>query len=722
MNDNTLKTRFGYDDFRPGQEEVITSILAKKDTLVVMPTGSGKSLCFQFPAMQMEGTAIVISPLIALMQDQYDAMQEKELPTTYINSMLTLAEMKERMNDAINGRYKLIYISPERLENENFTNFLTKINISFLAVDEAHCISQWGHDFRPAYLNIANAIAKINVSHIVALTATATKEVQEDIATALKMKDYTKIVHGFDRPNLTYKIKNVTTAKDKHTQMVKIIKETQKIYPDGASIVYCGTKKNVENAHKALIDAKINAVFYHAGLGAKQRELYQKLFIEGNADVMVATNAFGMGIDKPNVRNVIHLDIPGSIEAYYQEAGRAGRDGIESQCYIIFNYSDRNLQDHFIDAEYPDISELKQIFNYIVNYKDDVLPTITKSLAAELGITETKLKHIYKIFAKHKLIEHNHIYVPPKIKFNPEIKEVLTACCQKHSSIVKEVTDSLLRYFGGAAFNRFVPFIPETILVKYNLTIAQLEKTMQYLINEGLILYSQHIPEDAWVRISALKDFYSLDIDFARQSKRRKNAELKLQKMLDYLYTRQCKRNYILNYFSDKNFQGICTKCSSCNGETLGKQPETKVLPKKEWRTPYFAPTNDRLKQEENITNISRNTPNITTIKVNTAEESTKKYNEIDKLFRQGKSISQVAYLLAMTTGTVAAVIEDAVILGYISDWTPYCSKATFEEIQRLCYKNPNVTIKTAATSLKNKFDIEVQPGLIRIIRAFVKK
>lgn len=339
-----LKKYYGYDAFRPGQEKIIQSLLSGHDTLAIMPTGAGKSLCFQIPALLFPGITLVVSPLISLMKDQVDALVDQGIQATYINSSLTAAETTARLNGISSNRYKIVYIAPERLHTDYFQSLLSRIEISFVAVDEAHCLSQWGHDFRPSYRQIAPFIAALPKRPLLsAFTATATPDVKDDIAELLSLKNPTIHISGFDRPNLYF---SVLRGEDKMKYIAKYLQSR----PDQAGIIYAATRKEVDAIYELLLKKSIAAGRYHAGLPEKERSHMQDEFLYDNIQVMVATNAFGMGIDKSNVRYVIHYNMPKNIESYYQEAGRAGRDGEPGECILLFGPQDTMTQKFLIDV------------------------------------------------------------------------------------------------------------------------------------------------------------------------------------------------------------------------------------------------------------------------------------------------------------------------------------------------------------------------------------
>src|SRR5215468_8217985 len=351
-----LQERFGFFNFRSVQRQVIDRVMAGHNVLAIMPTGSGKSLCYQLPALALPGLTLVVSPLIALMKDQVDQLNQLGLPATVINSTVSREQQRSRLEQAIAGRIKLLYIAPERFQNEDFRAGLTRANVSLFAIDEAHCISLWGHDFRPDYLRLRRAVRDLKSPPILALTATATPAVRRDILTQLGIEGAAQVVSGFDRPNLYLEVREVSTAAEK----VRAIIELARWAPLG--IVYAGTRKNVEEIYGSLRRAGIEAAAYHAGLPPADRKAVQERFMNSSECVIVATNAFGMGIDRSQVRFVVHADIPDSIEAYYQEIGRAGRDGEPARCLLLFNYADKWIPEFFIDAGHPPADILKYVF------------------------------------------------------------------------------------------------------------------------------------------------------------------------------------------------------------------------------------------------------------------------------------------------------------------------------------------------------------------------
>ena len=379
-----LQTYFGYETFRPGQKETINHIIQMSNTLAVMPTGGGKSLCYQIPGLSLEGTAIIISPLISLMKDQVDSLRSLGIPATYINSSLSVSEQRDRLRDIAENRYKFVYVAPERFESMNFVNVIKNIPIALAAFDEAHCISQWGHDFRPSYRSIVPALKKLpNIPVYVALTATATDEVISDIQKLLHIANENVINTGFERENLSF---HIVKGKDKSTYIRSFLDE----HREESGIIYTATRKQADTLYDQLEKRGVSVSKYHAGLSEMERKEAQAAFIHDEKSVMIATNAFGMGIDKSNVRYVIHYAMPMNIESYYQEAGRAGRDGEPSDCILLFSPQDIQLQKFLIEQSHMDdpakqneYRKLQAMINYchthgcltsfILDYFDDTV-------------------------------------------------------------------------------------------------------------------------------------------------------------------------------------------------------------------------------------------------------------------------------------------------------------------------------------------------------------
>ncbi|MBI4135611.1 ATP-dependent DNA helicase RecQ [Candidatus Uhrbacteria bacterium] len=346
-----LKQYWGFSDFRHGQKEVVDAVLAGRDTLAVMPTGAGKSLCYQLPALTMSGVSVIVSPLIALMKDQVGALKARNIPAEFVNSTLELNEIAAIMDAVASGAVRILYIAPERFGSKDFVRTFVKFPVALFAIDEAHCVSHWGHDFRSDYLALKDMVKKLACRPVVvACTATATPEVKDDIVEQLGLQSPEVFVRGFDRPNLVWRVMMGLVNYERDAQLLHLVKNAP-----GSGIVYSGTRDRAAELAELLCEEGIEALPYHAGLDAEVRRGVQDSFMSGNARVIVATVAFGMGIDKPDVRFVIHAAMPGSLEAYYQEAGRAGRDGKPAQCVLLHSWADKNLQEFFIKKGFQDM-------------------------------------------------------------------------------------------------------------------------------------------------------------------------------------------------------------------------------------------------------------------------------------------------------------------------------------------------------------------------------
>ncbi len=418
-----LKRYFGFDRFHPGQEEVITRVLSGTDTLAILATGAGKSLCYQLPALMLPGTTVVVSPLIALMKDQLDMLRERGIQEIVaLNSTLSEDQELKAMARIAAGTIKIVFVTPEKLEDEAFVDVLKTLHVPLFVVDEAHCISAWGHDFRPAYLGLANAITELGKPTVLALTATATPAVREDILVQLGIPNTKPIVKGFDRPNLRYEVKRA----DSESAKLKALKELFESDLAGTGIIYTATIKNALEVQKYLHDAlNLPAAVYHSKLQKHDRVSVHELFMGEAIRAVVATNAFGLGIDKPNIRFVVHYDLPGSVEAYTQEAGRAGRDGNLSRCILLYRMSDTRVQNYFLTGKYPNVEEVQKVFGTLEYFEMQSGGVSLTDMRKISQLPLTKLKVILALLKKGGFIATS-----------ARSKYVLTPAAKEHRELV----------------------------------------------------------------------------------------------------------------------------------------------------------------------------------------------------------------------------------------------------------------------------------------------
>lgn len=466
-----LKKYFGYDSFRSGQQQVIENVLNGRDTLCVMPTGGGKSLCYQVPALYVEGTTIVISPLISLMKDQVDLLHSNGVQAAYINSSLTFGQINETMENVKKGFVKLLYIAPERLENELFRQELSKLHVPLVAIDEAHCISQWGHDFRPSYRTISSLVSLWEKKPtVIALTATATPTVSEDICSLLHIKEEDSFITGFSRDNLSFK---VLIGENREQYIKKYVKNNA----NEVGIIYAATRKSVEAVYELLLKNGVRVAKYHGGMGEAERTEEQNRFLQDEVQVMVATNAFGMGINKTNVRFVIHYQMPRNMESYYQEAGRAGRDGLPSECILLYSSSDEQTQRFLIDQA-QDRSRI---------------PLELKKLQSMVDYCHTEnclQSYIVQYFGEARISEcgqcSNCIDGRPKLDVTEDAQKVLSCVARMGQKFGKTITAQVLAGSRNKKIEGFKHL--STFGILKSMSAKEISSFIEFLISEKVLL------------------------------------------------------------------------------------------------------------------------------------------------------------------------------------------------------------------------------------------
>ncbi len=556
-----LVRHFGLAGFRHGQAEVVSSVMAGRNTVVVMPTGAGKSLCYQLPAVLLEGVALVVSPLIALMKDQVEQLEAKGIAATYVNSTLSELERAERIRRMREGAYKLVYVAPERFRSPAFLDALGAVKLSLFAVDEAHCISEWGHDFRPDYSLLGQVRKRLRPPRTVALTATATPEVREDIVRVLLMKDPQVFVAGFDRPNLFLEVAQVRGDEDKRNACVALSAE-------GPGIVYCSTRKAAEALHSALRAGGRRAVLYHAGMSDDDRHRAQEEFMASTDAVAVATNAFGMGIDKPDIRFVAHANIPKAVEAYYQEIGRAGRDGKSARAVLLFNHSDVFTQERLIASSHPPETVFRDLWEALRSARG--FDRGIAALAAAIGSSEPEVSAALKVLERAGHLSRSG-------RGEGEWTVTLTekaAEAQPHSSRARAVLEELRARFGtgerkGLSLRDFGRAL--------GLTAEQVRHALMSLEKSGAVAARRPF-SGRTIELRTDKPFAELGLDLGRLRSQKERARLLLKRMTDYAYARSCRRAFLLRYFGERE-RPRCESCDVCSGPSI-RIAERKAAPK----------------------------------------------------------------------------------------------------------------------------------------------
>ncbi len=568
-----MREQWGYSSFRPGQEAIIEAILAGRDVLGVLPTGGGKSLCYQVPALLSDGLCLVVSPLISLMQDQVEALQARGVSAAFMNSTLSKYEIEQRWTDAEHGRYDLLYMAPERLTTEVFRARAERLPVSLLAVDEAHCVSEWGHNFRPDYLDIPEARAHLGEPPTLAVTATATPTVRRDVATLLDMTDPKEVVRGFDRPNLVWSVFHAENKRAKVQEVVDAV--------EGTGIIYTATRRGVKRWTRRLRADDVSVEGYHGGLSSEEREARQQAWTADRTRVMVATNAFGMGIDKPDVRFVLHTDLPSSLEAYYQEAGRAGRDGKRAHAVLLFREPDAETQEALIEASHPTAQEVQAVYDAICSVGQVPIGSepdgpLVVNLEAVLKVTEyarTKVRTAVDLIARQgawRVLPQRDKY--GLIRFQETAGTLRQWAREVSNRALGQFLNTLLRIVHADAFTEWWRLDLSAAARRMELSEKRVHRGLEYLEERGLLRWQ---PPGAALQLEFEHPRTSkLPVDDASVQRARARAETRLRYMLRYARAGSCRRRFLLTYFGEAGPEE-CGRCDVC----LGRHEPPAVTP-----------------------------------------------------------------------------------------------------------------------------------------------
>jgi ATP-dependent DNA helicase RecQ len=583
-----LHERFGHREFRAGQADAVQSVLRGRSLLVVMPTGSGKSLLYQLPALLEDGLTLVVSPLIALMKDQVDDLQRRGVPASFVNSSLGLEEQRQRLAQCVAGQTRILYVAPERFRSTAFLEMLRKVKVARMAVDEAHCISEWGHDFRPDYRRLKQFRNDLGRPRVTALTATATPRVQRDIVESLGLADSEVDihVHGFDRPNLALSVEQTPNELAKNEFILDFLRKEK-----GPGIIYVGTRQTAEDVAEAVRAVEPRTAFYHAGMEPEDRTSAQEAFLTGRARIAVATVAFGMGIDKRDIRFVIHYHYPGSVEGYYQEIGRAGRDDLPARCVLLYAPADHFLREFFIDLNYPMPEEVEQVYEALWSMPDNPILMTYKEIAKLCGDG----------------LKDGHVGAAVRLLDGADVTRALSGEATARVALARPGAEILAalrgemqrRVFEALASAADLESPGEIRIEPARLaTVARLQEDQ---VRRALVSLAQagHIDYDPPFRgrgIQKLFDvpppFEKVAIDWERQDLLRRGEEEKLEAMEDYINGDSCRRRYILNYFGEKS-DLVCGTCDRCTTrgtrKTAAGTPSRLAAPPRKSASPHAA-------------------------------------------------------------------------------------------------------------------------------------
>ena len=590
-----LNRSFGYPDFRPGQDTAIAAALRGRDVLVLMPTGGGKSLCYQIPSQLLDGVTLVVSPLISLMKDQVDGLEKAGIRATFVNSTLDGREIRRRLDTVEAGAVRLLYVAPERFASPGFLRRLDRLNVALFVVDEAHCISQWGHDFRPSYLRLGEVRDRLSCPAMT-LTATATPEVREDMAIHVRLRKPLSVVKGFDRPNLHWHVLAARNDGEKDQLLVRLLGERKRDGGEGSAIVYASTRKRVDAVAHLLNRHGIRAGGYHAGIGAAARQRMQDDFIHGELRVICATNAFGMGIDKPDVRMVIHYNTPSTLEDYYQEGGRAGRDGERADCVLLHTYADRFTHQFLLEQAHPDRQVAEAVADLLRRAAQATsgsagdgqgstarsgnrratgagapvvyLHGATFRQAARLAGGARRLQSVLRLLTTHGALE-----AEGAARSGPWVR-IIASEARAADELSREPTARLLveairSSLDPATAHRWAPLPPAEALPA--ISPSDQKRLLDGLKARGLVDWR---PRGMGARYRLLPQIReeSLGVDWEHERRKHRHDLDKLRRMQAYAYQRGCRTRYVLNYFGeDAPWRcGRCDRCSSGDGIVPG--------------------------------------------------------------------------------------------------------------------------------------------------------